>query len=208
MAKKLNATLVDWSGGRLLYRIHPSIYRPSQFNPARTGSARFSPLVAADGSVIPTLYAGTTVDCALMETVFHEVPYGDGFKTISKSAHIARRVLSSLRFQGKLRLIDLRSIALRKLGIARSELIDTDGSQFDRTRSITWTLYEQNEEAQGLIWVSRQDDQAQALVLFEDRFPKAPFTIGFDSRTLLLSDESPCEEVVDLARRLGVLIVP
>jgi hypothetical protein len=208
MDKKFNATLIDWGAGQILHRVHRSVYRPDQFNPARIGSARFSPLIAADDSVIPTLYAGTTVDCALMETVFHDVPYDEGPKTLSKSAYVSGMVRSSLRLAENLRLIDLSTIALRKLGITRSKLIETDGSQYEHTRHWALAFYRQNHEAQGLIWTSRQDDQARALVLFESRFRTSPFVIELDSRPLLLSDNSPCSEVILLARRLGVNLVP
>jgi hypothetical protein len=208
MDKKVNATLIDWGAGQILHRVHRSVYRPDQFNPASIGSARFSPLIAADDSAIPTLYAGTTIDCALIETVFHDIPYDEGLKTLSKAAYLAGMVRSSLRLPGNLRLIDLSSIALRKLGITRSKLIDTDGSQYEHSRNWALTLYEQNEDAQGLIWAPRQDDQARALVLFESRFRTAPFVIKLDSEPLVLSDHSPCFEVILLARRLGVDLVP
>jgi RES domain len=67
-----------------------------EFNPSPAGNARFSPLVNAAGAVIPTLYAGTTLDCALMETVFHDVPFVAGPKIWSKATHAAGKVYSQL----------------------------------------------------------------------------------------------------------------
>jgi RES domain len=63
-----------------------------EFNPSPARNARFSPLVNAAGPVIPTLYAGTTLDCALMETVFHDVPFVAGPKIWSKATHAAGKV--------------------------------------------------------------------------------------------------------------------
>src|SRR5260370_8698764 len=77
-----------------------------------SGSARFSPLVIS-GTVIPTLYAGTTLDCALMETVFHDVPYVAGPKMLSKAKHVTGRSHSSPPFPVDLPLIALSSIPLR-----------------------------------------------------------------------------------------------
>jgi hypothetical protein len=37
------------------------------------GNARFSPIKDSDGASIPTLYGGTSFDCAVMETLFHDV---------------------------------------------------------------------------------------------------------------------------------------
>ena len=85
-AGRLNATLIPWGKGRTVFRVLRSIYKADQFNDSRRGDARFSPLIDAEReAVIPTLYAVTTLDCALMESVFHDVPYRPGLKTVSKS---------------------------------------------------------------------------------------------------------------------------
>lgn len=176
------------------------------FNPSRAGSARLSPLVVA-GKVIPTLYAGTTLDCALMETVFHDVPFAAGPKLHSKAKHVLRRSRSTLRLSSNLSLIDLSTISLHKLGITRSELIDTDASLYPETQSWAATLYQQNPTAQGLKWTSRQDDTATALILFGKRCPAVPFDVLEGPISLLLPDGSTCTEVLSLARRLGVNLV-
>jgi hypothetical protein len=119
--------------------------------------------------VIPTLYAGTTLDCTLMETVFHDVPYAAGPKMLSKAKHVAGRSHSSLRFGVDLTLVDLSTISLHKLGISRPELIDTDASHYDESREWALALHEQYPVAQGLKWISRQDDTATARVLVGDR---------------------------------------
>jgi RES domain len=203
----LRATLVEWGSDQELHRIHPAIYRPDEFNSSRSGDARFSPLFDKSDAIVPNLYAGTTFDCALMETVFHDVPYAAGLKTLAKTSHVAGRVHSTIRFPRDLRLIDLRSIALRKLGIARKNLIDTDASGYSLTRQWALALYEQNKDAQGLLWTSRQNDDAQAIVLFEPRLAKTPFVVVSGPNSLLLSDGSACAEVLLLAERLGVLLI-
>jgi hypothetical protein len=159
------------------------------------------------GKVIPTLYAGTTLDCALMETVFHDVPFAAGPKLHSKAKHVVGRSRSTLRLNSDLALIDLSTISLHKLGIARSELIDTDASLYPETRSWAAALYQQNTNAQGLKWTSRQDDTATALILFRDRCPAMLFEVLEGPISLLLPDGSACTEVLSLARRLGVNLV-
>jgi RES domain-containing protein len=157
--------------------------------------------------VIPTLYAGTTLDCALMETAFHDVPYAAGPKMLSKARHVADRSHSSLRFRVDLALVDLSTIALRKLGVSRSELIDTDASHYGETREWALALHEQYPTAQGLKWTSRQDDTAMALVLFGDRVDGSAFELLGGPVSLLQPDGSACFEVLDLATRLGVSLV-
>lgn len=41
--------------------------------------------ITATAGRFPTLYGGTTVEYAAMETVFHDVPYAPGLKTYEKS---------------------------------------------------------------------------------------------------------------------------
>jgi hypothetical protein len=64
----------------------------------------------------------------------------------------ARSSSTSVRSPRDLRLIDLSAIPLRKLGIPRSGLIDTDASEYTVTRQWAIALHEQNQEAEGLIW--------------------------------------------------------
>jgi len=157
--------------------------------------------------VIPTLYAGTTLDCALMETVFHDVPYAAGPKMLAKTKHVAGRSHSSLRLRVDLTLVDLSSICLHRLGISRSGLIDTDASCYDESRDWALALHEQFPAAQGLKWTSRQDDTAMALVLFGDRVDTSAFQLTGGPVSLLQPDGSACSQVLNLAIRLGVYLV-
>ncbi|WP_255424373.1 RES family NAD+ phosphorylase [Acidipila sp. EB88] len=199
---------MPWGSGKTLYRVHPRIYDSLQFNPSKLASARFSPLISAAGPVIPTLYAGTSLDCALMETVFHDVPFVAGPKMISKATHVASRVHSQLSLIRDLQMIELSPVSLRKLGISRKELIECDGSEYPDTRAWALALHDQFPAAEGLLWTSRQADPAEAIVLFEDRC-KTPSMIAVGSTTdLLLSDGSAIPPVLDLAMRMDVLLTP
>lgn len=84
------------------------------------------------GAVTPTLYAGTTLDCALMETVFHDVPFVAGPKMWSKATHVAGKVWSQLALSRDLALIDLSAVPLRKLGISRKDLIAVAASTTEK----------------------------------------------------------------------------
>jgi hypothetical protein len=157
--------------------------------------------------VIPTLYAGTTLDCALLETVFHDVPYAAGPKMHSKAKHVAGRSHSSLRFRRDLTLVDLPTISLRRLGISRPELIDADASRYDESRAWALALHEQYPAAPGLKWISRQDDAAAALVLFGDRVDGSAFEVLDGPIPWLPPDSSACYPVLDLATRFEVYLV-
>jgi hypothetical protein len=163
-------------------------------------------LLDAAGTVIPTIYAGTTLDCALMETVFHDVPFAAGPKMLSKATHVAGKVYSQLALSRNLELIDLSAIPLRKLGISRKDLIECDGTQYSQTRAWAVALHGQYPNAEGLAWTSRQADPARAFVLFGDRVGGSAFGVTSSPTSLLLSDGSAILEVLTLAQRLGVLL--
>lgn len=207
-AGRLNATLIQWGKDRTVFRVHRSLYKADQFNDSRKGYARFSPLIdTARNTVIPTLYAGTTFDCALMETVFHDVPYQPGLKTVSKAKYIEGVIRSTLSLTDDLCLVDLSSVALHKLGVAPSALTQTSAADYPASREWALFLHEQNPAAQGLIWTSRRDDHAQAVLLFGDRIGAGVLQIQDDMLPLLLPDGSACMEVLTLAARLDVLLV-
>jgi hypothetical protein len=204
---RLEVTVIDWGKDKILHRVHSARFTPDQFNPSSTGDARFTPLFTRDNRVIATLYAGTTLDCALMETVFHDVPFVPGLKTVSKGSHVTGRVRSTIRSPRDLRLIDLTAIPLRKLGVPRSQLIDTDASEYPITRQWARAFHEQNPDVAGLIWTSRQADPERAIVLFADRLDTISLETVDSPQSLTLADGSASMEVLQLARRLGVQVI-
>lgn len=203
----LRTTLIEWGKGQDLHRVHSFSYQADQFNPSSEGNARFSPLLDSNGTLIPTLYAGTTLDCALMETVFHDVPFQAGFKVLSKASHVNGQVSSIICCPRALRLIDLTSIALKKLGVRRNGLIDTEASEYSITRQWAARFYVDHEDAEGLLWTSRQDDRAQALMLFEPRLKGLAFLPVAGPEPLLLPDGSARPELLALAERLDVVLI-
>jgi len=157
--------------------------------------------------VAPTIYGGSSLDCALMETIFRDVPYSPGLKTLSLEARVAGRMFSMLAATSDLTLIDLSSIALRKLGISRKHLLETEKEEYPASRAWALALYLQFPAAQGLVWTSRQDDRARACVLFGDRVGGDTLRAVSGPTPLTNSDGSARLEVLDLARRLNVEIV-
>jgi hypothetical protein len=142
-----------------------------------------------------------------METVFHDVPFASGLKAWSKASHLEGKVYSELALSRDLKLIDLSAIALRKIGLMRKDLIDCDGSHYGETREWALALYSQNPDAEGLFWTSRQDDTAQAIIVFEDRVGSLPFSASGSPTSLILPDGSALMPVLDLAGRLGIYLV-
>jgi len=187
---------------QVLHRVHLQAYHATQFNPGHTGDARFSPIQSGQGQAIPTLYAADTFQAALMESVFHDVPHEAGFKLFDRRK-LHGQVHSQLSIRTDLILADLTSKPLRKLGITRKQLIDTEKDQYPTTRLWAQTIHAQYSEIQGLYWTSRQDDSARAVVLFGDRIADGILQQAVQSRSLL-EDERAYGEVLELAALIGV----
>ena len=201
----LHLSPVDWPRGRPIHRIHLARYAADGFNSGRRGNARFSPIVDVSGKAIPTLYGGSSFDCAAMETVFHDVPFAPGFKSLDKRKLVAQ-IHSVLVPAKDLVLADLRNVSLRKLGVSRRQLIDTEKDRYSETRKWAEAIHAEAVEIQGLCWTSRQDDRALALVLFGDRIAAKTLVPQGSSRALL-SDPDAYAELLVLADRIGVSVV-
>ncbi|UVL86257.1 RES family NAD+ phosphorylase [Pseudomonas sp. B21-028] len=204
-AATLRVTFTVLAKGDVFHRVHQDKYQPDQFNPGVHGNARFSPIQDDQGQAIPTLYGGTTVECALMETIFHDVPHTAGFKSFDKSK-LAGQVHSVVQVSQPLQLVDLSSVPLRKLGVTRKQLIDTEKDQYPATRKWAEAIHRQYPDVQGLSWVSRQDDSARAVVLFGDRIPEGALHSQGASRSLT-EDSNAFDTVLDLADRIGVVVI-
>jgi len=202
----LAVSRVTWPRNMVIHRIHQEKYAADQFNPGLVGNARFSPIEDASGKPIPTLYGGASFDCAVLETIFHDVPFAAGLKTLDM-AKLAGQMHSTVVPGSDLVLADLRSKALRKLGIARNQLIDTEKDQYPLTRVWAEEIYRQCADVQGLCWTSRQDDSVQALMLFGNRVKTNVLQQTGTSRHLF-RDLTAYADVLALAEQIGVEIVP
>ena len=201
----LHITPATWKAGDALHRVHLDVYAAEVFNPGIKGNARFSPIVNAAGKPIPTLYGGTSFNCAAMETVFHDVPFAPGLKTFARHK-LEGQLHSVLAITATLTLADLRNVPLRKLGVERKQLIDTEKDTYGQTRKWAAAIHAQHAHIQGLCWTSRQDDSAMAVMLFGDRVGAGVLTQRGPSRTLL-DDGSAYVELLTLADMIGVHIV-
>ncbi|AME28309.1 hypothetical protein AXG89_31315 (plasmid) [Burkholderia sp. PAMC 26561] len=95
---------------------------------------------------------------AIMETVLHDVPV-----PASRYIHdIERDLVSNLHMSSievqELRLINLTSAGLRTAGLKHSELFDGNKQDYPRTREWAAWFWAHYPDAQGLIWISKQDN--------------------------------------------------
>ena len=163
-----------WSAGRRLYRVHPAEYAPNEFHPG-TGdpSGRFHPIHSVQGDPIPTLYASDRIHGALSETVFRNIVAGG----VILRAELATRCLAHVELVRDIAIADLSGHGLRRLGLDRSQLLETSARSYAYTARWAEAIHRSNEIVDGINWVSRQFDTAKALLAFGDRLKQDDFAV-------------------------------
>jgi hypothetical protein len=125
-------------------------------NGTALGGARFSPIEAA-GAIVPVPHAGSTLEVALMEVLWHDAPVpSQGVHFVLQTAAGPRRVKSVAPSAGLFPFV-LTAIGLRRLGLARSDFVDSDATAHAATRRFSAWLYEYKPDAQGLCWATSLD---------------------------------------------------
>ena len=197
----------EWQPKETLWRVYSQAFGPDGFNGTVNGYARFSPLRRPDRTVVPTLYAGTTLDVALMENVLRDVPNPSvGFTQTLPAPSVEPRRVTELVLGRPLCMVDFMAVGLRRLGLTRSDVIDCDSADYGATQALgAWVYANTASSVHGIVWTSRQDDSAQAAIFFGDRLPSGALVARNPEQRL----QSAIVEtaLTHLAVRLGVFLV-
>jgi hypothetical protein len=164
-----------WPRGQGIVRCHDSRFGATEFNPG-LGHGRFHPFQDSRGDLVPTLYGASSLDGALSESIFHNVPVRGPGRAIRHSALRPMQV-STVAARRDLTLIQLHGHGLGRLGVSRAELIDAEVRQYVRTAAWAAALHIRQKGADGLIWVSRKFDTSFALVIFGDRVARGDLEV-------------------------------
>lgn len=192
-----------WEAGLAVYRVHSVRFAPVMFNPGY-GRGRFHPFTDAQGRFVPTLYGADHRDGALSEAVFRGVPMVGKLRGIRRKV-LESIVLSVLAAKRNLQLIDLRGHGLRRIGLQRNQLLETEADSYLCTATWAQALHRCNNAADGLIWVSRQFDTASVMVLFGDRLSSNELEVLRESISLYRG--SGFDDVQQAAEEAGIAIL-
>ncbi len=198
----LDCNIYTLQAGTVIHRIHDKRFGPTDFNPG-LGSSRFAPFQIG-GTPIPTAYAGTTRDCAIFESIFHDIEPDAPFKSVYWS-QLEQLADTELRLERDIPLAALFSADLLKWKVARADLIDTPKSTYAETRAWPPAIHAAKQSPHGMAWTSRKFDEAAALMLFGDRVPAHELTVLRSARVTL--DRDTLEAVHALALRAGIDII-
>jgi hypothetical protein len=163
-----------WPAGTTIHVIHDTAFDPESFNPGIDAAGvlrkptRFAPIRDARDRVVPYLYGGATLDCAIFETVFHDVPIDAPDKFVDLDG-FAQRGHGQLVPKRELLLVDLTSEGLHRLKVPKDELVASPSRDYPDTARWAEALHRQCKDADGLVWMSRQRDRDRSVLLFGDR---------------------------------------
>ena len=194
--------VTDLPVGTVLWRIHDASLAGNTFNPG-FGFSRFAP-IGPKAKRVPTAYAADGFEAAVYETIFHDLDPAQPFKTypLGKLADVR---CSALRVANPLALRSFLTPDLMKLGIARSQLIDTPAREFPDTRRWSTALHRKDSVTHGMVWESRPYPSSLAMMFFGDRVP--PGALSVVSTVRIDADPSLALRFKALADRSGVTLV-
>jgi hypothetical protein len=125
---------------------------------------RFSPVRDVD-AVVPVLYAGQDLTCALGETVFHDLDDDPRIAQEVLRADLLTLRASTLEVRRDLILGDLRDPALSTYGVTREQVVATSPAAYPTTAQ--WAQHAwAHDDVDGLVWHSRRCQERLAFVLF------------------------------------------
>jgi hypothetical protein len=189
--------------GTPLHRIHSSSYRGNQFNPCQGSRTRFAPIYDPPGTCVPTIYAAETLEAAVFETVFHDVPANASVKVVALTKVLSRSH-SIIETAHPLRLAQLFAPDLKALGITRQELTEALPAHYADTARWAAAFHAARTDINGLVWTSNQCDPQRAYVLFGDRISASDLRVT--SRRDAATDASLVSDVRDFGKRAGITL--
>ena len=173
-----DATYEPFRKGKILHRVHNRGYGFAQFNPGKGRPTRFAPFDDVSGNPIPSLYATSTLQAAIHETIFHDIRADTEkkYKAIPIE-EVHNQMHSEFRTKRTLNLVGLRNPLLNNWGIEQTQLIGSDPELYHKTALWAAAIYNNFPQAEGLIWTSRQCDPDDAILFFGGRVEAADFEL-------------------------------
>lgn len=191
------------SKGAVIERIHNRTRASDAFNPGLGAPTRFAPIDDASGNSTPTLYAAMTLEAAIYETIFHDIPVKAKRKRVPKS-QVLKYAHARLEVLRDLKIASLRGPDLQKWRIKRNDLITTSPKLYPDTAKWAEAIHHQFPDIEGLLWTSNQCDPDTAYIFFGDRVTSADFRVLFtrDGQT----DATVLSDVRNAGKRSGIII--
>ncbi len=194
------------AAGSLLYRVHGNLRGPAEFNATGLGSGRFhffADSVVPGAPLVPVLYAASTEQAAVAETILHDVPLSGG--QLVQSAYNAK-VMNRLTPKREIRLAAFHGLGLRQLGVTAGQLTDTDRTEYAAT--VRWAIAahgytDSAARLDGIVWMSARCNTDRAYMFFGDRLDEDDFASD-QTFARIFADLGETGWLSDLCAPLGI----
>ena len=193
--------------GKTIHVIYDVTYTPDSFNPGIDAKGvlrnptRFAPIHALTENIVPYMYGGSSLECAIFETVFHNVPIDAADKFVDLDG-FATRGHGEIAPQRDLQLVDLTTDGLHRLKVSKAELINSAPIDYLCTAKWAQAIHQQFPHVDGMLWMSRQRDRDHALVLFGDRIGSG--LTGKRIGGALKLNDTLRQKILAMALRVGI----
>lgn len=181
-----------------VYSTSPHVNTATTFSQG-WGDTRFAPIDDATGASVHTYYAASAVECAILESVLHDIPLEPPGQLDADRLQSYR--IATIAFGDALECVSFHTPHLPALKISRGQLIDSLPAHYARTRAWAEAAYRQCPTAQAIAYGSRRHDAHRCVMLFGQRLPTPRFDV-LDDRPLAIDPGR--SEVIRLMRQLGI----
>jgi hypothetical protein len=191
------------ASGTQLHRVHDRQFTANAFNPGLGRRSRFAPLELPSGK-IPTQYAATSFECAVHETIFHDIPFDEPDKTVGTDS-IRPLNHAVVRLKRALVLVPLFTPDLARWNITRQDLIDTTAFYYPITGQWALAIHQGRPDADGLVWTSKRCDPDLSFLFFGNRVADGDIQV-IESRSIW-SDANEMADLRGFAERSHIDLV-
>jgi RES domain len=175
--------LRPYTVGSAFWRIHGDRHDPASFRDTGAIEKRTDPATYGlegrfdcQAGEYGYLYAGETKKSTIAEAFLRGPVVVDPTARFLRRAKLADRVLSRIRLENELLLVDLRGAAgLGRIG-QDAWLSACDEDDYPLTQEWATAIRRWAPDAAGLVWMSKRDNVHEAVVLFSDRIAAAGIT--------------------------------
>jgi len=199
--KHINSTLLP--AGTQFHRIYSPAYAGNAFNPSHEKLNRFSPIFHR-GEVVPVLYAASTPEAAIYETLFHDA-HISGAKRKALPFKALYRNYGSWVIQRVLKLATLHAPDLARLELTMDRLTATNSMYYPQTARWAEAIHNNHADIEGLEWTSYRASPERAYVLFGDRVAASDL-VASGNETLIRSNAALYDLVIECGLRVGVRV--
>lgn len=159
---------VEWPTKTRMWRLFSRVRGALGFNPTRT-SARFRPIYL-DKKIVPTAYVAEDTETAIAEGLLRGVSsLVTGSRRRLEGVEVADLSLIPLIPTRAMTLMRLHGAGLTRFGLLPAHITDCEKEFYPYTAAWAQGLHDCETHADGIIWMSHQNNAGEAAILWKGK---------------------------------------